>query len=56
MEAGGYSNDDPQFELHARRVITLVESGALERQGNLRRAVWLFQTAPCRENATTTGC
>jgi len=37
MKAGGYVGDEPDFELHVRRVIVLVESGALEAQGNLRR-------------------
>jgi hypothetical protein len=36
MKAGGYSGD-PEFDLHVRRVILLVETGALEAQGNLRR-------------------
>ena len=37
MEAGGHSGKESAFELHVRRVIALVESGALEAQGNLRR-------------------
>jgi len=37
MKAGGYAGDEPEFDLHVRRVIVLVESGALEAQGNLRR-------------------
>jgi hypothetical protein len=37
LEAGGSSTDEPEFELHVRRVIVLVESGALEAKGNLRR-------------------
>jgi hypothetical protein len=37
MKVGGYSGEEPEFELHVRRVIVLVESGALEAQGNLRR-------------------
>ena len=37
MKAGGYSGEEPEFELHVRRVIVLVDSGALEAQGNLRR-------------------
>jgi hypothetical protein len=37
MKAGGYSDEESAFELHVRRVIVLVEAGALEAQGNLRR-------------------
>jgi hypothetical protein len=37
IDARGLSTDDTQFDLHVRRVIALVESGALEAQGNLRR-------------------
>jgi hypothetical protein len=37
MKAGGYSGEEPEFELHVRRVIVLVESGVLEAQGNLQR-------------------
>jgi hypothetical protein len=37
MKAGGYAGEEAEFELHVRRVILLVESGALEAQGNLRR-------------------
>jgi hypothetical protein len=37
MKAGGYSGDEPDFDLHVRRVIVLAGTGALEAQGNLRR-------------------
>ena len=37
MKAGGYLGEEPEFELHVRRVIVLVEAGLLEAQGNLRR-------------------
>ncbi len=37
MKAGGYVTGDACFDLHVRRVIVLVELGALEAQGNLRR-------------------
>jgi len=37
MKAGGYLGEEPEFELHVRRAIVLVESGVLEAQGNLRR-------------------
>lgn len=36
IRAGGHVGDEPHFDLHVRRVIALVESGALEAQGNLR--------------------
>jgi hypothetical protein len=37
MKAGAYSDEESEFDLHVRRVIALVESIALEAQGNLRR-------------------
>ena len=41
LRAGGFPGlDDADVQLHARRVMALVESGALEAQGNLRRPRW----------------
>jgi hypothetical protein len=37
MKEGGYAGDESEFDLHVRRVIVLVQSGALEAQGNLWR-------------------
>jgi hypothetical protein len=37
IEARGHSGDEADFDLYVRRVSALVESGALEAQGNLRR-------------------
>ena len=35
-----FPTDNDHFDLHARRLIALVESGALEGQGNLLRPRW----------------
>ncbi len=41
MKAGGFeTSDDAAIHLHARRVISLVDSGALEAKGNLHRPRW----------------
>jgi hypothetical protein len=41
LRAGGFPiSDDGYVQLHARRVMALVESGALEAQGNPRRPRW----------------
>lgn len=39
-EAGGDPWDQPVLHLHVRRLIHLVESGALQAQGNLRKPRW----------------
>jgi hypothetical protein len=41
LQAGGYSTrEESHVHLHVRRVIGLVNSGALEAQGNVRRPRW----------------
>jgi hypothetical protein len=41
LEAGRFeTDDDALFDLHVRRVISLVDAGILEAQGNLRRPRW----------------
>jgi hypothetical protein len=41
LKAGGFkTSDDTAIHLHVRRVIHLVDSGALEAKGNLRRPRW----------------
>jgi hypothetical protein len=40
LSAGGFPSSDDHFDLHVRRVIALVGSGALEGKGNLRRPRW----------------
>jgi hypothetical protein len=41
LESGGFKiSDDVAIDLHVRRVISLVDSGALEAKGNLRRPRW----------------
>jgi hypothetical protein len=37
IEAGGFDYSDAIVDLHARRVMEIVASGALESQGNLER-------------------
>jgi hypothetical protein len=37
IKAGGHGADEARVHLYARRVIALVDAGALEAQGNLRR-------------------
>jgi hypothetical protein len=38
LTAGGFkTSDDAHIDVHVRRVISLVDSGALEAKGNLRR-------------------
>jgi hypothetical protein len=41
LRAGGFPpDDDDHIALHVRRLMGLVESGALEGQGNVRRPRW----------------
>jgi hypothetical protein len=41
VKASGSSlTDEPLVQLHVRRLMTLVERGVLESQGNLRRPRW----------------
>jgi hypothetical protein len=40
LTTGGCPADDDYFDLHARRLIALVESGLLEGQGNLLKPRW----------------
>jgi hypothetical protein len=41
LSAGRFPlGDDAHIELHVRRLMALVESGALEAQGNVRRPRW----------------
>jgi hypothetical protein len=37
IDAGGFSPEEERVQLHVRRIIALVEAGALEAQGNLRQ-------------------
>lgn len=49
MKAGGYSGTNPEFDLHVRRVIVLVEMGVLKAQGNLRRPLFSEVKLPAVE-------
>ena len=41
LKTGGFPiSEDAYVDLHARRLMTLVESGVLEARGNLRRPRW----------------
>jgi len=40
LDAGGFAVEDDTVDLHVRRVVSLVASGKLELQGNLRRPRW----------------
>ncbi len=40
VNSGGFAVDDDNVDLHVRRVASLVTSGKLESQGNLRRPRW----------------
>jgi len=40
LNSGGFAIEDDTVDLHVRRVVSLVASGKLESQGDLRRPRW----------------